>query len=498
MDLSKVPTGPGIYLMKDGKGKILYIGKAKNLKARLKQYFLQSSDSRPMIPFLLSKIVSFDTIVTANEKEALLLENNLIKEHKPPYNVNLKDDKTYLALKVNSTHQFPMVSVVRIRHEPTDRENYFGPYTSAEAARETVDELHKLFQLRQCSDQELVRRSRPCILYQMHRCMAPCVMKCTQEEYDKEVERTLLFLKGNTKDVLKDLWNRLEHASEKWEFEKADEILKKIRYIEKTMETQKVNIIAGKDFDVWGVYREADEGELSLLTFRSGKLMGVTHFDFTKNAQENSALLEIALLQYYGSREAIPSYILTPLTLSKDLGEIIGVRIFSPQRGEKLRFIDLAQQNAKAYFARKRDEKALSDRVLSEMQSILHLRNFPGRIECIDTSNLSGSDPVAVVVAFLDGKPEKKLYRTYNIKTTEVSDDYQAMREVLFRRYSKAKAEDNYPNLIILDGGRGSSILLWRSSRSSIFRPLWRWWLSLKRRLVTTKGSLRKKSTFQM
>lgn len=454
MDLSKVPTGPGIYLMKDKEGKILYIGKAKNLKARLKQYFV-SQDSRAMIPFLVSKIASFDTIVTANEKEALLLENNLIKEHKPPYNINLKDDKTYLALRVNVSHQFPQVSVVRLRHEPTDQEEYFGPYTSAEAARETVDELHKLFQLRQCSDQELRKRTRPCILYQMHRCIAPCVMKCTQEEYDREVERTLQFLKGDTKQVLKDLWDRLEQASEKWEFEKANEILKKIRYIEKTMESQKVNIIAGKDFDAWGLYREGDVGELSLLTFRSGKLMGVTHFELEKNAQEDGDLLEVAFLQYYAAKERIPNYILTPVSLDRSLNEILGVKIFHPQRGEKLRFIDLAKANARAFFARKKDEKTLSDRVLSEMQGVLHLRNLPSRIECIDTSNLSGSNPVAAVIAFLDGKPDKKRYRTYNIKSTEVPDDYQAMREVLFRRYSKAKVEEDYPNLIILDGGKG-------------------------------------------
>lgn len=455
MDLTKVPTHPGVYLMKDKEGKILYIGKAKNLKARMGQYFLKSHDDRPMVPFLLSKIVSFDTIVTLNEKEALLLENNLIKEHQPPYNVNLKDDKTYLALKVNVTHQFPMVSVVRIRHEPEDKEDYFGPYTSAEAARETVEELHKLFQLRQCSDQELLRRTRPCILYQMHRCIAPCVGKCTQEEYDREVERTLLFLRGNTKEVLKELWARLEQASENWEFEKANEILRKIRYIEKTMETQKVNIIAGKNFDVWGIYREADDGELSLLTFRSGKLMGVSHFEFAKNAQEEGELLETALLQYYSARESVPHYILTPIPLTKSLNELVGVRIFAPQRGEKRRFIELAQQNARAYFARKRDEKAISDRVLSEMQSTLRLRNLPGRIECIDTSNLSGSNPVAVVVSFVDGKPDKKRYRTYNIRTTEVSDDYQAMREVLTRRYAKATVEEDLPNLIILDGGKG-------------------------------------------
>jgi len=239
--IKELPSLPGVYVMKDAKGTVLYVGKAKSLCDRVSQYFAASGDSRPMIPYLIAKVADVETIVVSSEKEALLLENNLIKKYKPHYNVLLKDDKTFIALKVNTKHEWPMVSLVRYRGKPKADGIYFGPYTSAFAARETLELLQRVFPLRECSDQELVRRARPCILYDMKRCVAPCVGKCTRDEYEWHLKRLMKFLKGQSQDVLKDLEAEMEKASAATEYERAGEILKKIKSIQRTIEKQSVD-----------------------------------------------------------------------------------------------------------------------------------------------------------------------------------------------------------------------------------------------------------------
>jgi excinuclease ABC subunit C len=222
---------PGVYIMKSRDGSVLYVGKAKNLKQRVKQYFVPGRDGRFMIPFLVAKVHEIETILVLSEKEALLLENTLIKEYKPRYNALLKDDKTYIALKINNKHPWPMIQLVRYRGKPKPDGLYFGPYTSAHAARQTLDFLNRIFPLRQCSDQELMRRTRPCILYDMKRCMAPCVNKCTKEDYLSDVDRAIKFLRGQDKEVLKELYNEMHRLAEGLEFEKAGEIFYMISQI---------------------------------------------------------------------------------------------------------------------------------------------------------------------------------------------------------------------------------------------------------------------------
>ena len=271
--LDLFPVKPGVYIMKGSNQEVLYVGKANNLRQRIKQYFVPGRDGRVMVPFLISKVEEIDTIVVTSEKEALLLENNLIKQYQPRYNALLKDDKTYIALKINIRHPWPMVSLVRYRGKPKPDGLYFGPYTSAFAARNTLDLIQRIFPLRQCSDQELVRRTRPCILYDMKRCIAPCVNKCTKEEYDQFVQGAVKFLKGQDKEVLNDLYAELEKNSEALEYERAAEILQTIRQIEKTIESQKVDKPLGEDSDSFGIFRQADEAVLCQLLFRSGKLV---------------------------------------------------------------------------------------------------------------------------------------------------------------------------------------------------------------------------------
>lgn len=462
--LVNFPQDPGVYLMKGRAGQVLYVGKAKNLRSRVKQYFSVSGDGRQMIPFLIERVEEIETIVTSSEKEALLLENTLIKQHRPKYNALLKDDKTYVALKVNIKHEWPRLSLVRYKGTPEQDGLYFGPYTSGFAAREIYELLNRVFRLRQCSDKEIARRTRPCILYDMGRCMAPCVNFCTKEEYDRHVDQAVRFLRGQDREIVRELTSEMQQASEKLEFEKAGALHRTIQQIENLLEGQVVHKVAGGNLDVIGVFRQAYHVTVVVLVVRGGKLTGSRSFTFDAIAEEDGELLESFLLQYY-SKETDPiQEILLPLELptEKNLEELFNeqfkkkVAISSPQRGDKKLLLEMAQKNAEAYFKKENDAQAAIEKSLSEMQETLKLTRYPELIECFDTSNISGTNPVATLVAFSDGKKDSKRYRKYKIKTTEESpNDYAAMQEVLIRRFKRGKEENNLPDLLIVDGGKG-------------------------------------------
>jgi excinuclease ABC subunit C len=461
--IDQFPTQPGVYLMKDKQGEVLYVGKAKNLRQRVKQYFVPGRDGRMMVPYLVAKITDIETIVVTSEKEALLLENNLIKQYKPRYNALLKDDKSYIALKISLKDEWPTVRLVRYRGSPEPDGLYFGPYTSAQAARQTLDLLNRLFPLRQCSDQELARRTRPCLLFQMKRCVGPCGQQCTKEEYQHHLQRTIKFLRGQDKEVLKDLYDEMNRLSEELEFEKASQILKTIRHIEKTIESQYVDRPLGLDADALGIYRHGEEVVLSQLMFRGGRLTGSRHFNFNNIVEEDEELLSSFLLQHYDGKEEIPTEILLPRSLSnKEAVEDIltsrqkhKITLHAAQRGEKKALLDMAYTNAEATFKKEKSEESLREKTLLEMQERFLLANYPRRIECFDNSNLSGTEPVSSLVAFMDGKKDGKRYRTYRLRIEEKPNDYAAMREVLMRRYKRAKEENDLPDLVIVDGGKG-------------------------------------------
>lgn len=461
--IDRFPSLPGVYLMKDEQDQVIYVGKAKSIKQRVKQYFIPGRDGRQMIPFLVAKVVSIETIVVSSEKEALLLENNLIKQHQPRYNALLKDDKTYIALKITKKDQWPTVQIVRYRGKPPKDGLYFGPYTSAYSARQTIDLIHRLFPLRQCSDQELARRKRPCILYQMKRCIAPCVQLCSAEEYEHHVNRVVKFLKGQDKEVLKELKNELEILSEQLEFEKAAVVYQQIVHIEKTMEVQYVDRLLGLDVDAIGFHRQGNESVIVQLLFRSGKLVGSRQFNFSKIVEEDGELLSSFLLQYYGAQEEIMGEILIsiPLEDQSSLEEIFSqqfhkkVTLHHPQKGEKKVLCEMARQNAEAFFISQKNEQELREKILSEMEECLFLSRYPYKIECFDNAHLGGSEAVSSMVVFCDGKEERKSYRTYILKESSQGDDYGSMKEVLTRRYKRAKAENQLPDLMIVDGGKG-------------------------------------------
>ncbi|MFA6916666.1 MAG: excinuclease ABC subunit UvrC [Parachlamydiales bacterium] len=461
--LDKFPHLPGVYIMKNRGEAVIYVGKAKDLKQRVKQYFVPGRDGRTMVPFLVGQVFKIETIVVRSEKEALLLENTLIKQHKPKFNALLKDDKTYIAIRINYRHAWPDLQVVRIKGKPLDDALYFGPYTSAYAARNTVDLLQRLFPLRQCSDAEFARRNRPCILYGLKRCIAPCVGRCSVEEYRTFVDKTISFLKGHNKEIARELEKAMIKSAEALDFEAAAAYQRTLLQIEATIQQQHVDMPQGGDADLIGIYREADEVVLCQMFVRGGKLIGSKMYPFSNTVQEDSEIIESFLLQHYDAEIAPAKEILLaePLGEAAIIADILTnlhgykVDVYQPQRGAKKSLAELAKINAHNAFKQEKDAAALKEKILLSLKETLRLQHYPKRIECFDNSHLSGSQLVSVLVAYTNGFKDSSRYRTYKSKDVVGADDYGAMKEVLLRRYKKAKEEDDLPDLVIIDGGKG-------------------------------------------
>jgi len=453
------PPAPGVYLMKDDSGRIIYVGKALNLKKRVTSYFNRSGDSRFQIRFLMNRVATIDWIVTDTEKEALILENNLIKEHRPRYNLSLRDDKTYFSLRLDPREEFPRITI--IRKVARDGARYFGPYASAAAAREVLKELCRLFPLRHYPLQNCRQRKRPCLYYQLKQCSAPCFGKITPEEYSGLVEGASLFLSGRNSDIVRFYRTRMAAAAEREAYEEAGRYRDLIRSIETTVEKQKVAAIGG-DSDVIGLVTRGEQLQISILFIRNGLLLGSRNYLFDWELGEEEGLSSF-LSAYYDQEVIIPDEILLPLPLedSGSLAEFLSekrgrrVTVTTPRRGSKLELVQLAAKNAENA-AREREKRAEeSGAVLDELRERLHLANTPGRIECYDISNIHGKSAVGSRVTFSAGRPDKSRYRRYRIRTVDQSDDFAMMREVLSRRFRDDAADDPPPDLIVVDGGVG-------------------------------------------
>lgn len=461
--LKTISRSSGVYLMKDASDKILYIGKAKNLRSRVSQYFAEGRDSREMIPFLISKVHAIETIVTPDEKEALLLENSLIKKHQPKYNILLKDDKTFISLMVNIQHPWPKIQLIRYKKKPNEKGLFFGPYISAIAARETYEILNDIFPLRQCSDSELIRRKRPCLLYSIKKCIAPCVNKCTKEDYDSYVKEAIEFLKGQDRSIIRSLKKDMQIASDNLQYEKAAALLRALKRIEHISKYGKnITHTFVEDLDAFGIFRQTNHVMIVKFHYRDGRLIGSEHHSILKTASNNGEVLTSILLQLY-SHTTPPKLVLLPEKI-KDihlLEEIFQeqfqqkVSISFPSRGEKKKIIELANENAREFFEQELKDQFSKEALLLELQETLNLNNCPLKIECFDTSNISMTDAVASLSAFTNGEKDTSRYRLFKINKKDHSDDYSAMREVLTRRLSRAKEDNDFPDLIILDGGRG-------------------------------------------
>ena len=461
--LDAVPAEPGVYLLRDrakGVGKVLYVGKAKSLRSRVRAYFRESGDTRFQVRFLMKRVGDFDVLVTRSEKEALILENNLIKQYRPRYNIRLKDDKSYLSAKMTN-HPWPRIMVTRkiVR----DGGKYFGPFGSADGLRETIDVIRKVFPLRTCSDAVFRNRSRPCIEYQIKRCLGPCCLPVDRAEYEGHLHAAQMLLEGRNLEVLKELRERMRGHAERMEFEEAARLRDQVRAIEKTVERQTVLHHWGIDQDVFGLYREGGFIEAIVLMVRGGKLTSTQGWSFHDLEFADEDILADLLTQFYSGARIAPDEVIVPVALedadvrAELLTERRGkkVEFLVPQRGEKLRLLEMAMDNARQSFAARRDNENTRERMLEELRTRLHLRNTPKRIECYDISNLQGSMVVGSQATFDEGEPRKDLYRRYRIRTVEGQDDFASMYEVLSRRLKRASAEAEYPDLWVIDGGKG-------------------------------------------
>lgn len=465
-------TSPGVYLMKDAQGVILYVGKAKNLKNRLSTYFQAGPHEVPRTEMMVSRVHHFDVILTETEAEALILECTLIKKHKPKFNVRLKDDKTYPYLKIQSHDSFPRIEWTR--RVLKDGARYFGPFPSAWAARQVMQLLNESLRLRDCSDNTFRHRTRPCILYQMGKCTAPCVGHITPQGYRDSIQEAIAVLEGKGDSLIRDLRKAMEEAAEHDEFEQAAQYRDQIRNLELVTSTQVVNEAGShRNRDVIGIARKETEASGVILMIRAGKLVSVKHYHLqnTDASLSDSEILFDFLAQYYlsqnqlaeaaereGEERGLPPAqdVLLPLAPQDPelLEKSLGVTVKTSEGAGDDQLLNVARANAE-HSLEQSTKKAAGHGIqaLEEVQDKLHLAKLPHRIECYDISNTQGEEPVASRVVFIDGAPEKNLYRRYKIKTVVGSNDFAMMKEVLGRRFSNV--EEDLPDLVVVDGGKG-------------------------------------------
>ncbi|HVF29332.1 MAG TPA: excinuclease ABC subunit UvrC [Pyrinomonadaceae bacterium] len=463
--LKRLPVAAGIYLHKNTDGKILYVGKAKNLRSRVRQYFQSSRNQDAKTRRLVRAIADFEFIVVDNEVEALVLESNLIKKHKPRFNVLLKDDKSYPHLKLTNE---PFPKVVITRRIERDGSSYFGPFLPAALARKTLNLVNRAFQLRTCEIDIDGKLPRPCLEYHLKRCLGPCVRGlCTQDEYQEASRDVKVLLEGKNKELARDLERRMWQFSEEGKYEIAARYRDLHRTVLALGEQQKMATTADLDVDIFGFYREGQRLALQLFTMREGRIVGRREFfweDIEDESFDPAEFLGEVLAQYY-STDYVPLEIHVPndfedrLTLERALTERRGrrVRIFDPKRGQKRDLVQLVETNAKIAFEQRfRVLKPDTEKVLGELQELLELSYFPERIESFDISNISGAENVAGIVVFENGKPARAEYRRFIIKSVEGSNDFASMNEAVFRRYKRLLAEDKkLPQIVFIDGGKG-------------------------------------------
>ncbi|MCI5585055.1 MAG: excinuclease ABC subunit UvrC [Lachnospiraceae bacterium] len=482
-ELKKLPAKPGVYLMHDAQDRIIYVGKAIILKNRVRSYFRESTNHSPKIARMVSLVARFEYIVTDSELEALVLENNLIKEHRPKYNTMLKDDKTYPYIKVTVSETYPRV--LFSREMKKDKSRYFGPFTSAGAVKDTIELINKLYRLRTCN-RNLPKEcgaARPCLNYHIHQCDAPCQGWISPKEYEKQVDEALEFLNGNYSKILNDLKTRMEEASEAMDYEAAITWRDLYQSVKQVSQKQKITDSEGEDRDVLALSKDGDDAVVQVFFVRGGKLIGREHFYMT-NVSENtdSQILTSFVKQFYAGTPFIPKELLLQVEIEE--AEVIGqwlgerrgskVHLRVPKKGTKERLVDLAARNAALVLSQDREkikrEEGRTIGAVKELAELLGLERIV-RMEAFDISNISGFENVGSMVVYEKGKPKKSDYRKFKIKSVTGPDDYGCMKEVLTRRFvhgmeeSKALKEQGmeeqfgsftrFPDLLLMDGGKG-------------------------------------------
>lgn len=455
--ISSFPRSPGVYLMKDSAQKIIYVGKANDLKSRVASYFT-GKDTRPMAPFLMARVHDIEFINTTTPKEALILENNLIKRHRPRYNVTLRDDKTYYHLSLDPTDKFPRLQLVRKRLN--NAALYFGPYPSGLAAKETLRFVQQIFPLRTCRNRDFNLRSRPCLEYQIGRCPAPCKGLIDEEAYRKLIQGTVSFLQGRRRELISELKKQMSDASQELNYEEAARLRDRIAALEHALEKQNVDWGGAKDQDVLGLYQHDDHYQLCILFVRGGKLLGSKSFSPVKVRTDTAEIVSSCLTQYYDGDVNIPDEIIIPCRLPDE--EVIvewltekknkKVVLTVPAIGTKNALLDMAHENARNLWEAAHKSREQKDAAMQILQEKLSLTGLPRRMECYDISNIGGKHAVGSMVVFQDGEPDKNSYRRYRIKAPAEPDDYGMMYEVLSRRF---EGGEHLPDLVVVDGGKG-------------------------------------------
>ena len=483
--IEALPARPGVYLMRNQKGEVIYVGKAARLKDRVRSYFGSPRSLEPKTRALRADIEDFEYIVCANAGEALILEATLIKRHQPFFNIRLKDDKRYPYLKIDVQNPWPRVYITR-RIEK-DGARYFGPYASAGSVRATLDLLKKLFPYRSCTKEITGKDPRPCLDYYIKRCIAPCTAYCTSEEYAEVIDQIILFLEGKASAVLDRLGEQMDGAAESLDYERAAMLRDQIRAIERTVERQMLSTTKKEDLDVYGLAREGDRACVQVFFLRGTQMTGRDHFVLEGvTGESDEAVLGSLLQQYYESAQSIPKLVVVPIEPEGrvDLEAVLtekraaNVEIRVAQRGEKRQLLQMAGENAAEALdnlkVRWLSDQTKTATALEELREELALPEVPHRIECYDNSNLQGASPVSSMVVFLDGQPAPRQYRKFRIKTVEGADDFATMQEVLRRRFKRAARQieqqtleggeapdtadnDNWdlPDLVVVDGGKG-------------------------------------------
>ena len=459
--LSSVPHAPGVYLMLDPSSTVLYVGKAKDLYKRLSSYIRFKSSAHNKTAVMLSKVEKIDLLLTNTEKEALILEASLIKRHRPRYNVILRDDKSYPLIKVTVQEEWPRVFMTR--RKKNDRARYFGPYASSSSMWTTLNLLQTLFPLRRCKGAKLKPRPRPCLNFQMNKCLAPCCGKIDNDSYRAMVDKVILFLEGRNRNLLRDLQKDMKRAAAKHDFEQAAAIRDQIGGLKKTLEKQVIVTQSNDDRDVYGFARSDASVSIVLLYVREGVLRGTRRFFIEDTFGNDQAILSQILKQVYDERSLPPHLVLLPFEiddqrlLAERLSELAGRKtaLSVPRRGDRKDLVAIANANARQRFDEIEKKRASWQALSADLHKRLNLSRQPRRIECVDISNISGTHGVGSLVRYENGEPMKNGYRRYKINEVDGPDDYSMMREVLNRRFAEQKEVDDLPELLMVDGGKG-------------------------------------------
>ena len=482
--LNRIPMKPGVYLMRGPNGEILYVGKASKLKNRIRSYFTGKTHSHPKIETLVNTLVDFEFIITESEQEALILESNLIKSHKPKFNSRLKDDKSYPFIKIDVSEKFPQVYVTR--NVSNDDARYFGPYTDAGSVRRTLSLLNKLFPYRSCTKQITGSDDRACLDFHIKRCVGPCIGAVDDIEYNKIIDQVILFLEGDTKQIVNSLRLQMRKAAESLKFEKAASLRDQLQSIEKVQQGQKVLTLKSNNMDIIGSSQSSYEAWIEVFFIRQGKLIGRENYLMDVGIADSISEVESAFLkQFYGVTPYVPPLILTQHEILEEkqaiqsfLSEKRGTKVvlLHPKRGDRKKLVDMVTENARLGMEQLRitrfSETDSDDKAMLEVQEALNLPKLPNRIECYDISNIQGTNAVGSMVVFENGAPKTSDYRRFQIKSVKGIDDYSMMREMLTRRFNRMSNLSNEntaglqktsnqeawtmkPDLVLIDGGKG-------------------------------------------